>query len=140
MLGLPLFNIYLNDLFFFLQDINISNFADDTTPFVCDETLESVLDNIECNLELGTCWFEDNYMKLSTDKCHLLISGTKYEHSWAKAGDDKICESNEFKLLVAAIDNKLKFDSHIANICFKVNQKLSVLSRSARLFTFESIF
>ena len=26
-----LFNIYLNDLFFLLQDINICNFADDTT-------------------------------------------------------------------------------------------------------------
>ena len=30
-LGPLLFNIYLNDLSFFLQDINISNFADDTT-------------------------------------------------------------------------------------------------------------
>ena len=29
-------------------------------------------------------WFENNYVKLNTDKCHLLVSGTKYEHSWAK--------------------------------------------------------
>ena len=34
-LGPLLFNIYLNDLLFFLQDINICNFANDTTPFVC---------------------------------------------------------------------------------------------------------
>ena len=32
--GPLLFIIYLNDLFFFLQHINICNFADDTTPFV----------------------------------------------------------------------------------------------------------
>ena len=32
-LGPPLFKIYLNDLFFFLRDINICNFADDTTHF-----------------------------------------------------------------------------------------------------------
>ena len=52
-LGLLLFNIYLNELFFFLQDINICNFADDTTPFICDETLERVLDKLEGNLR--TC-------------------------------------------------------------------------------------
>ena len=45
-LGSLLFNIYLNDLFFFLQGINFCNFADDTTPFVCDGTLESVLDKL----------------------------------------------------------------------------------------------
>ena len=89
-LGSLLFNIYLNDLFFFLQDVNIYNFADDTTLFVCDETLEIVLDKLEGNSELAIFWFENSYMKLTTDKCHLLVSGTKYEHSLAKIGDDKL--------------------------------------------------
>ena len=62
-------------------------------------------------------------MKLDTDKCHLLVSGTKYEHSWAKIGDDKIWEGNEFKFLGVKIDNNLKFNSHIANIWFKTNKK-----------------
>ena len=70
-------------------------------------------------------------MKLDTDKCHLLVSGTKYEHSQAKIGDDKIWESNEFKFLGVKIDNKLKFNSDIANIWFKANKKLSVLRRLA---------
>ena len=34
-------------------------------------------------------------MKLNTDKCHLLVSGTNYEHIWAKRGDDEIWESNK---------------------------------------------
>ena len=63
-------------------------------------------------------------MKLDTDKCHLVVSSieirnTKYKHSWAKIGDDKSSESDKI------IDNKLKFDSHIPNICLKANQKLS---------------
>ena len=37
-------------------------------------------------------------MKRNTDKCHLLISGTDYEHSWTNI-DDKICDSNEVKPL-----------------------------------------
>ena len=32
-LGLLLFNVYLNDLFFFLRDVGICNFADDTTTY-----------------------------------------------------------------------------------------------------------
>ena len=60
----PLFlNIYLNDLFFFLQDINICNFADETTPFVCHE--------LGVNSELAIFWFEKNHRKLNTDKCSL---------------------------------------------------------------------
>ena len=65
-------------------------------------------------------------MKLNTDKCLLLASATKYEHSWGKIGDNKIWEGNEVKLLNIIIDNKLKSYSHIANICSKPNQcKLS---------------
>ena len=62
-LGPLLFDIYLNSLFFFLQDINICNFVNDTTSFVCDETLESVLDKLEGNSELAIFRFENNYMK-----------------------------------------------------------------------------
>ena len=63
-------------------------------------------------------------MKLDTDKCHLLVSGTKSEDTWTKMGDDKIWESNEVKLLVVKIDNKFKSDGHTANICFKIIQKV----------------
>ena len=52
-----LFNIYLNYLFFFLQDIDLCNFADDTNSLVCDETLESVLEKLEGNSELAIFWF-----------------------------------------------------------------------------------
>ena len=34
-------NIYLNDLFLFLNKIDISNFTNDTTPFVWNKTLQN---------------------------------------------------------------------------------------------------
>ena len=63
-LGPILFNIYLNDLFFLLNDIDISNFADDTTRYVCDVNLESLLEKLEENSQLAVTWLEKNYMKL----------------------------------------------------------------------------
>ena len=66
----------------------------------------------------------------------MLVYGTRYEHSWAKIGDDKIWEKTEVKLLGVTVNIKHKFDSHIANICFKANQKLIVSSRLAKLSAF----
>ena len=45
-LGPILFNIYLNDLFYFLH-CNICNFFDDTTPYVCDKNLNVVMQQLE---------------------------------------------------------------------------------------------
>ena len=48
-LGPLLFNIYLNELFFFLKDVGICNFADDTTTYISDKSLENVLKSLEKN-------------------------------------------------------------------------------------------
>ena len=40
---LVLFNIYLNDLFLFLKYVGICNFADDTTAYISDKSLDNVL-------------------------------------------------------------------------------------------------
>ena len=96
------------------------------------KNLAELLEKLERNSELAIHWFEDNYMKLNTDKCHLLISGHKYEHQWAQLDRDKVWEENEVKL---TIDSELKFDSHISNICLKANKKLSVLCRLKNVLT-----
>ena len=44
-LGPMLFNIYINDMFFALNEIDICNFADDTTLQVCDSNLKTVLES-----------------------------------------------------------------------------------------------
>ena len=78
-------------------------------------------------------------MKLNTDKCHLIVSGTKYEHVWANLGNDKILESNNIKLLRIKRDNKLKFDGHISDICPKAYGKLSALTKLSRFFSLEKL-
>ena len=35
-------------------------------------------------------WFENNYMKLNTDKSHLIVSGYKNEQVWVDMGKDLI--------------------------------------------------
>ena len=75
--GPILFNIFTNDIFFALREIDICNFADGITPYVCDSNVKSVLETLEHNSELAVAWFKMNYVKLNTDKRHLLVSGNK---------------------------------------------------------------
>ena len=74
---------------------------------------------------LATRWFENNYMKLNTDKCCLLISGYKHEQVWANIRKDLTWESNDIKLLGITIDR----DNLIKS---KANQRLSALSRMTK--------
>ena len=75
-------------------------------------------------------------MKLNTDKCRLIVSGYKHEQVWANIGKDLIWESNDVKLLEVTIDRDLKFNKHVRKLCSKTNQKLNVLSRIAKLLSF----
>ena len=74
-------------------------------------------------------WFQNNYMKLNEDKCHLLVGGYKHESTWAKIGDARIWKSNKQKSLWVHIDITLSFDEHVSNLCKKAGRKLSVLAR-----------
>ena len=65
------------------KDAGVCNFADDTTKYISDESLGSVLKSPEKNSMLAMRWFENNYMKLNTDKCRLIASGYKHEQVWA---------------------------------------------------------
>ena len=52
-LGPIFFNIYLNNLFYLTHSTDICNFADDTTFFVCDLDLKSLLLNLEHDASLA---------------------------------------------------------------------------------------
>ena len=118
-LGPLLFNIYLNDLFYLVESTNVCNFADDTTFYASDKDLNSLIDRLEHDSHLAIQWFENNYVKLNQDKCHLLVSGFKYKIIWANIGKSKIWESKKQKLLGAEIDRTLSFDEYIVSLCKK---------------------
>ena len=99
-----LFNVYLNDLFLFLKDVGICNFADDTTKYISDESLENVLKSLEKHSMFAIHWFKNNYMKLNIDNCNLIVSGYKHAQVWAKIGKDLNWENNDVKLLGITID------------------------------------
>ena len=77
-LGPLFFDIYIDDLLLFLVETDICNYADDTTIYACDKTLDSVVARLESDSSIVIQWFRGNCMKLNADKCHLLILGRTY--------------------------------------------------------------
>ena len=115
----------------------VCNFADDTTFYVSDKDLNTLIIRLEHDTALAVDWFENNFMKLNQGKCHLLVSRHKHETVWAKIGETKIWGSNKQKLLGVVIDRNLNFDEYIFDLCKKAGKKLSVLARLSNYISFE---
>ena len=127
-LGPLLFNIYLNDIFFFVNENNLTNYADDNTPYAVDSNIDALIDSIVHDTSTLIKWFNDNYFKMNIDKCHLLVTNHEEDVSALIEGVKIECKKS-VKLLGIYIDNKLDFDEHIPKICKKVSLKLHALSR-----------
>ena len=56
---------------------------------------------------------------------------------WAKLDDDIVWESNNVELLGVTIDNNIRFDKHVSNICLEANRKLSALTRVGKFVPFK---
>ena len=63
-----LFNIYINDIFYFIHDI----FADDTSLYACGANIKSALSLLNNESEKLFRWFDINFLKSNPDKSHLL--------------------------------------------------------------------
>ena len=57
-----------------------------------------LINTLEHDSLIAIEWLENNYMKLNQEKCHLLVSGNKFENIWGKNGHAKIWESPKQKL------------------------------------------
>ena len=63
---------------------------------------------------------------MNLDKCQLFISGNKFELLWIEIGNNKIWENRTVILLGITIDDKIKFDEYLINVCLTTNRKISV--------------
>ena len=70
-MGLLLFNIFLNDIFYFINNTKIANYADDNTTYSMDENVPNLLNILENETTALLEWFKSNEMKSNEDKCHL---------------------------------------------------------------------
>ena len=139
-LGPIFFNLSINDLFFFVSDVLLHNFADDNTLCAFAETILELIDILQPGSEIVIDWFKNNKMIANADKFQaILLDKRKSGHT-----NQRMVVDNQYVKLVSSvelqgiqIDEKLEFNLHITNICWSAANQLNALFRLKRFLGYE---
>ena len=129
-LGPLLFSIFLNDIFFFIKDIKIASYADDTTPYFTGNNLTELLTILENESNILMEWFRFNEMKPNEDKSHLFMVPSCYTS--VKLSNETLHNEPSVELLGIHIDEELKFNTHVSKLYKMGCQKFHALARISR--------
>ena len=127
-LGPLLFNVFINDIFYFVDQSSFYNYADDNTLSFAIPDFDKLISVLQAESD----WFHFNCMKANPDKFQAIAIGKRtFEKSpvFELKGSIFIECEDVVKLLGIDIDYQLKFDKHVNNLCRKASQQLAVLKR-----------
>jgi hypothetical protein len=79
-LGTVLFNVFINDIFHFISDSSLYNYADDNTLSFCNPDFDALISTLETDSNELIEWFRINKIQANTDKFQCLAVGRK--HLW----------------------------------------------------------
>ena len=129
-LGAMLFNIFLCDIFFVINNIDIARYADDNTLYSAGKS--------QCDLETKLQkasvkrfkWFHENGLKAYQDKYDFLSKKCLDINTKFSLPACILENLNSQKLLVVTIDKKLRFNEDVTNLCDKASKKSQTLART----------
>ena len=131
-LGPLVFNFFLNDFIYLIQDSEVCNFADDNTIYAFDDNIETILRLLKGDINNALQWFKYNQVASSPDKFQVIFMVLeKGQKLSLEINGISTRTTEEVKLLGIMIDSKLQFQSHVEAICKTANQKVKAFSLKA---------
>ena len=132
-----MFNLSINDLFFFIETASTHNFADDDTLSAWGETLSKLIGTLESESEIAIDWFTKNEMIINPDKFQAVILDKEKSNLTnvpLTIDNQTIKRVPSVELLGIHLDDKLNFNLHISNICRSAAKQLNALIRLKSYF------
>ena len=130
-LGPLLFNIFVNDFLYFKFQSKIYNYADDNTLCCTDANVQNLKERLHADCSMAMQWFTDNSMKANANKFQVMfLSRTaQLTDDIITVGDISLKASNSINILGVEIDECLKFNTHIDDICSQAGKQINALKR-----------
>jgi len=140
-MGPLLFNVFLNDIFLFLENhCTIYNYADDNTLSFHDRDPTRVKYVLENAAIASLDWFKNNFMEANPSKFQSIVLSRNQSTSLQFNIDGVTLKPSPcVKLLGVYLDNELKFDEHISNLCKKAAKQLNAMCRMSQVLTRDSM-
>ena len=145
-LGPLLFNLFINDIFYFMKESKLANYADDTSTYLSKEGIFPFLHALKSETAIVLNWFKTNEMKSNSDKCHMIVAENEHRPAYISNACIYLDEEKELlqnekkvKLLGVWIDDKMTFEEHVKTLLKKGNQKLHALMRVAKYMSEEKL-
>ena len=137
-LGPFLLNVFMNDIFLFMEICDLVNYADDNTLSIIESTVQLVLSALKKDAENAMSWFTNNFMQANPEKFQFMVM-KKYTSKEAipdfiEIHGTDIKRQQEVLLLGITIDEKLKFDKHIDKLCKRAARQINVMYRFRGIF------
>ena len=119
----------MNDLMYAIKDCRLIGYADDTKIYTSHKDPQVIENRLNRDLANSGRWFQENGMIQNPDKHQALVLGNTNHETKLTCANKSIPIASEMKLLAVTLDNKLKFDSHVATISRKVGGQVNALNR-----------
>ena len=138
--GPLIFNIFLNDIFYFVSNSDLYNYADDNCISVSHKDISVLSAQLENEAQVMAKWFADNSMKANADKFQgiILPGGRENKDVQISLGCVDIAFVQKIDVLGVYIDGKLNFNEHVHRICSKASAQISALQRLTGLVDYPS--
>ena len=139
-LGPLLFNLSINDLFFFILIASVHNFADDNTLSAFAENVSKLINILQSESEVTTDWFKKKQMIVNPHKFQvIIIDKKKGDHTNENVVIDnkQIKTVSSVELLGIQLDDKLNCSPHMRNICKSAANQLNALIRLQKFLSFK---
>ena len=134
-LGPVIFKVFTNDLFATLNRSLLTNYTDNVTITVIQNSKGDLIRTLRSESELAISWFKDNEMEANPSKFQPIILTAK-DTVTIEICDNIVFSEENVTLLSVILDKNRNFNDHTKMLCRKAASQLAVLQRLSNCLDF----